>query len=59
MKEHDMPSIITSIRIAARNRALYSTTLAELRSMTPATRRDLGINDTNITEVAHRAVYGK
>ena len=54
-----MPSIFTTIRNAARNRALYSNTLAELRSMPPAIRRDLGIDEGNIAEVAHRAVYGK
>ncbi len=51
-------SILTRIRIAARNRRAYNRTIAELQNLPGEALRDLRISRSDIPRVAHDAVYG-
>lgn len=55
-----MPSIIEQIRIAARQRAAYNRTVAELSAMpVELAVEDLGIFPGDARQIARRAVYGR
>ena len=54
-----MPSLYENLMDRARKRSKYRRTLAELKQVGPETRRDLGIDDLRIREIATNAVYGR
>jgi len=54
-----MTDFVTRIRTAARKRAEYNRTMAELRSMPLDTMIDLDIAPNEFDRIARQAVYGK
>lgn len=50
--------MITQFKIWAARRKVYKQTIRELRSLTPAELRDIGISECMITEIAEEATYG-
>ena len=52
-------SMFNSLRTAARKRADYNRTVAELSRMSKSAAIDLGIDGRDIRDVAARAVYGR
>ncbi|WP_238547578.1 hypothetical protein [Meridianimarinicoccus roseus] len=54
-----MTAIITQIRTAARKRAEYNRTLAELQSMPLGTMIDFDLGPNDLPKLAHTAVYGQ
>jgi hypothetical protein len=54
-----MNKLITKMHDAARARAAYRRTLAELRSMPLDVALDLDIDRSHAAQIAHRAVYGQ
>ena len=53
-----MPRMITSVRERLNRRIAYKRTISELSALTPAGKRDLGIEAGDVREFAHRAIYG-
>lgn len=53
-----MKTLVSQLRTAARNRAAYLRTVAELSQLSLDTRLDLDIYVGDVRRIAHRAVYG-
>ena len=53
-----MFSLISQIATAARNRAAYRRTVAELSALPLDTALDINVYYRDIPAIAHRAVYG-
>lgn len=53
-----MTALIAQIRTAARKRAEYHRTLAELKTMPVDTMIDLDLAPNEFPKIAHDAVYG-
>ena len=53
-----MFGIIDTLKTAARKRADYRRTVAELSRLSPAAAADLGLDREEVRRVAQRAVYG-
>jgi uncharacterized protein YjiS (DUF1127 family) len=50
--------LVASFKIAAARRAIYNQTQRELFALTDRELNDLGIERSNIAQVAHEAAYG-
>ena len=58
LKGQQMKNFVSYIRTAARNRAAYNRTVAELASLPSEALRDLHMARCDIPHVAHVTVYG-